>query len=120
MQLLRPQETRYLKASHLTASGRWLVVTTSGHDHLKNIFARGLLEVPGHLQMGLVQHMQRRRAALETGNPGAFVQSADEKFEAYDASQVVARRELRNVTGRRDLRLYDLRPCAITDLIAEP
>lgn len=117
---LRPMEVRYLKAQHLLPSREWLLVTTSGHDHLKNRFARGLVRVPPTMPADLAAHMARRRAALETGTPSAFVPTADDGYAAYEASLAVLRDVLRGVTGRTSLRLYDLRACTITDLIAEP
>ena len=117
---MRPQEVRYLKADHLSPSGEWLLVTTSGHDHLKNNFARGLLHVPQPLRADFLTHMARRRAARDSSNPSAFVLNESNGYEAYDTSQSVARDALRRVSGRMDLRLYDLRASSITDLIAEP
>jgi hypothetical protein len=117
---LRPLELRYLKATHLSPSGDWLVVTTSGHDHLKNTFARGLLQVPEHHRVALSLHMRRRRSALEAAAPAAFVPAREGGYQGYEASQAIARTALRHVTGRRGLRLYDLRACCLTDLIADP
>lgn len=117
---LRPMEVRYLKAQHLLPSREWLLVTTSGHDHLKNRFARGLVRVPPAMEANLAAHMARRSAALETGTPSAFVPTADDGYAAYEASLTVLRDVLRGVTERTGLRLYDLRACTITDLISEP
>lgn len=117
---LRPQEARYLKTRHLFPSGSWIVVTTSGHDHLKNRFARGLTRVPPLLKSDLLLHIERRHAALDTGTPNAFVPAGEAGYAAYEATQILIRDSLRGVTGRSDLRLYDLRACSITDLIAKP
>jgi hypothetical protein len=117
---IRPQEARYLKASQLTKSGHWLIVATSGHDHLKNTFARGLIQVPEPLRASLTMHMARRRDARDAELPAAFVSAEDRGYARYEASLTVARQLLRSVTGRVDFRLYDLRASCITDQIAPP
>lgn len=117
---LRPLEVRYLQTRHVFPSGKWIVVTTSGHNHLKNSFARGLTRVPPVLKSDLLLHIERRSAALDAGTPNAFVPSGQGGYAAYEATQLLMRDGLRGVTGRSDLRLYDLRACAITDLIAKP
>jgi hypothetical protein len=117
---LRPLEARYLKTNHLSRSGEWALVTTSGHMHLKTTGSRGAVSVPAEMRQELRSHMRRRLNAREAKKPSAFVAAGEGGYDSYDASLVHLRDELRAVTGQEALRLYDLRACALSDMVASP
>jgi len=116
----RPQETRFLMAKHHTADMGHLVVTTSGHIHLKNLqYSRGLVVLPESLRSDMLQLAVRRMQSPAQHQSLMFVVADDDGFTLYEAAERAALTALKRITGRTKVRLYDLRACAISDLIAD-
>jgi hypothetical protein len=116
----RPQEARFLLAKHHTADMTRMVVTTSGHIHLKSQrYSRGMVTTPEGLQPELRQLAQRRLQSPSRLQSSMFVLPEDDGYPLYDSSERAALRALKSTTGRAEIRLYDLRACAISDLIID-
>lgn len=117
---LRPSEIRYAKLSHISIQAGLLAVTTSGHGHLKGESARGLLPIPPHL-FDDVQELHVRRSTLgKISDVPIFAGSSQHGDNYFDADTNALASAARLVTGQGAFRNYDLRSCAITDLIAQP
>lgn len=117
--VLRPAESRFLQAGHVSQNANHIHITTSGHNHLKNQYARGLVSVPESLRYDLLVHKERRRGSPEGLSASLFVPAGEDGYIEYDQCCKAARLELQCITGRGDLRLYDFRACAITDILLD-
>lgn len=113
----RPAELRYLKAKHVSADGAYIEVTTSGHDHLKTDWSRGLLSVPEELRPELQRHSKARQASPTARSSAMFVPPTSNGYVLYDQANTRVQDAVRVVTGRQDFRIYDLRANALTDMV---
>jgi len=113
----RPAELRYLKARHVSADGACIQITTSGHDHLKTEWSRGLLSVPDDLRLEVREHSNARKASPARRAAAMFVPSTPDGYALYDNANTRVQDAIRAVTGREDFRLYDLRANALTDMV---
>lgn len=115
--VLRPAEIRFLQAQHMSLDGRHIHITTSGHIHLKTPYSRGLVSVPPPLINYLLAHKERRSGSPDGMSASMFVPAGAYGYADFDQMAHAARSILQDITGRSDLRLYDFRACAITDII---
>lgn len=117
--VLRPEESRFLKAKHLSLDGHHLLITTSGHNHLKNDYARGIVTVPNKQRDALLIHKDRRAGSPEGMSASMFVPAGTNGYIEYDKLACASRTVLQGITGRGDFRLYDFRASAITDVMID-
>jgi len=116
----RPQETRFLQAKHHTTGMEHLLVTTSGHIHLKNLqYSRGLVALPESLRSDMSKLAARRLQSPARHQSLMFVVGDEDGFSLYDAAERAALTALKSITGHAKVRIYDLRACAISDLITD-
>lgn len=114
---LRPAELRFLRACDVSSGGQHLHIQSSGHIHLKTTTSKGLISIPKQLQNMMLHHKQRRSESPAGLKASLFVPSRAPDYSGLDKSIGVARLALKEVTGRSDFRMYDLRACSISDLI---
>lgn len=117
--VLRPAESRFLQAGHVSRDANHIYITTSGHDHLKNQYARGLVTVPESPRHDLLIHKERRTGSPDGLSASLFVPAGEDGYIEYDQLAHASRSVLQDITGRGDLRLYDFRACAITDILID-
>lgn len=117
---LRPVEVRYAKLSHLSPDAGLLAVTTGGHGHLKAESARGLLPIPVSLLADMQELYVRRCSLGPIADVPIFAGISKHGPNLFDSDTATLVSATRHVTGQGTFRSYDLRACAITDLIASP
>jgi len=116
----RTCEIQFATLNHFDGVTGLFAITTSGHGHLKNDSAHGLVDVPKALQSEL-KIIQERRCALGETRRVSFFGSADVTVgNVFEEQSKKVTRACSLVTGREHFRIYDLRVAAITDLIAAP
>jgi hypothetical protein len=115
--VFRPAELRFLMAWHVSKDGQHLQITTSGHAHLKNKYAPGLLQVPSTQINNILEQKKRRLGSPVGAASSMFVSGVVGGYADYDQLVHVVRTLLQEITGRGDFRLYDFRACAITDIL---
>lgn len=114
---LRPAELRFLRAYDVSSDGQHIHVQPIGHIHLKTTTSKGLISIPKKLHSVLLRHKERRNDSPAGSKAMMFAPSRLPDYSGLDKSISAVNFSIKELIGKNTFRMYDLRACAISDLI---